>query len=435
MKMAFCLSTLLTLALGLRAETNAVVVNSPSGPRINGVVLDVDGAPAAKVVVSLLPYSSNLQKKTDEAGRFVLTLDPSRVGGGDSPCVLVARDPDRDLAAAQDLDEDATNVTLRLAPGFTLSGRATDSNGKPLANALARLMFRTDRMSSPLGQTVRANGEGRFEIKGLPAGRGFTVTVSAKGYGQDAHDVDTREGDKRRVELDPFQLRIADQRIAGVVLDADDKPVPGAWINCYGDKQGGQNGQSDAKGRFVFDKICVGTVRLSANHRGGGFASAEVEGGDTNIILHLGASGARPLMASTPARLRGKPLPDLVAAGFASVDAPTNQPVLALLIDAEQRPCRRVLRLLGDQAPALKQKGLAVLVLHSGEMAEEAFAAWKQEAATTFPVVRLKQDPDKARVAWGAGALPWLILADKAHRVIAEGFSLDDLDAQLGELK
>jgi len=43
----------------------------------------------------------------------------------------------------------------------------------------------------------------------------------------------------------------------------------------------------------------------------------------------------------------------------------------------------------------------------------------------------LKGDAEKARAAWGASALPWLILTDKAHRVTAEGFPLEDLEAKL----
>ena len=39
--------------------------------------------------------------------------------------------------------------------------------------------------------------------------------------------------------------------------------------------------------------------------------------------------------------------------------------------------------------------------------------------------------PRKARAAWGAGALPWLILTDKAHRVTAEGFTLEELDSKI----
>ena len=157
--------------------------------------------------------------------------------------------------------------------------------------------------------------------------------------------------------------------------------------------------------------------------------------GDTNITIHLGNATLRRADSPRASVLRGKTLPEVSLAGLTAADAPARQPVLVLLIDAEQRPCRRVLRLLADQAAALKQKGVAVLVLHSGDMTEEAFAAWKQEAATPFPVGRFKADTEKTRAAWGAAALPWLILADKSHRVIAEGFALDDLDAKIGEIK
>ena len=365
-----------------------------------------------------------------------MLFDPNRFGGGnDLPRVIIARDLARNQAAAVDVEEEATNATLRLAPGVTLVGQATDANGKPLTNAQAQLMFRTSRMSTSLGQSVRAGADGKFEIKGLPAGREFSVTVSANGYGQDSHNAETAEGGSGRVEIEAFQLLVADQRIAGFVLDADDKPVSGAWVSCYGDKQNGQSGQTDSKGHFAFDKLCVGSLRLSANNQTGGFANTEAQAGDTNITLHLGNSGGRRAAAPRPAALRGKPLPDLAATGLSAADAPADQPVLVLVLDAEQRPCRRVLRSLGEQTATLKQKGVAVVVLQSGDMTDEAFAAWKQEAASPFPAVRLKQEPEKARAAWGAAALPWLILTDKAHRVIAEGFGLEDLDAKLGEIK
>jgi hypothetical protein len=46
----------------------------------------------------------------------------------------------------------------------------------------------------------------------------------------------------------------------------------------------------------------------------------------------------------------------------------------------------------------------------------------------------LKGESEKARATWGAGALPWFILTDKVHRVTAEGFSLEELDAKLKAL-
>jgi hypothetical protein len=38
--------------------------------------------------------------------------------------------------------------------------------------------------------------------------------------------------------------------------------------------------------------------------------------------------------------------------------------------------------------------------------------------------------------AWATrvSTLPWLVLADASHKVVAEGFSLDELDAQIQKL-
>jgi hypothetical protein len=127
-------------------------------------------------------------------------------------------------------------------------------------------------------------------------------------------------------------------------------------------------------------------------------------------------------------------LPDLAPLGLTPEQAPADQALLAVLIDAEQRPSRRALRLLGEQAAAIKDKGVAVIVVQTGTMADDDFKAWKQEAALAFPIGCLKGDVDKARAAWGATALPWLILTDKAHRVTTEGFPLEELEAKLKEL-
>ena len=222
--------------------------------------------------------------------------------------------------------------------------------------------------------------------------------------------------------------------IAGIVLDDNDKPVARASIYSYGNRQPNLNAQTDAKGQFSMDKVCAGPIQLSANNRGGGYGNVTAEGGDTNITIRISASPGVRMASPRTASLRGKPLPDLASLGFTPAEAPADQPLLAVLIDAEQRPSRRALRLLGEQAAALKEKGVAVVAVHTGTMADDAFKAWKQEAALPFPVGCWKGEPEKARAVWGAGALPWLILTDKAHRVTAEGFSLEELDAKLKTL-
>ena len=122
-------------------------------------------------------------------------------------------------------------------------------------------------------------------------------------------------------------------------------------------------------------------------------------------------------------------MPDLAPLGLTPEQAPAERPLLAVLIDAEQRPSRRAQRLLGEQAAAIGDKGVAVIVIHTGTMTEDDFKAWQQEAALAFPVGYLQGDAEKGRSAWGTKALPWLILTDKAHRVIEEGLSLEELDS------
>jgi hypothetical protein len=167
------------------------------------------------------------------------------------------------------------------------------------------------------------------------------------------------------------------------------------------------------------------------SQNGGGSAQATAEGGDTNIMVRISTRVAQGRREAPAARLKGKQLPDLASLGLMPEQAPTDQALLTVLVDAEQRPSRRALRMLGEQAAAIKGNGVAVIVVHAGPMAEDALKAWKQEAAVAFPVGCLKGGAEKARASWGASALPWLILTDKAHRVTAEGFPLEELDAKL----
>jgi hypothetical protein len=310
----------------------------------------------------------------------------------------------------------------------------TDAKGGPLKSAQVSVMLRTERFGSGIGIPLKTDAEGQFEVKSLPAGRRYSVTASARGFGQESREVEVSETGGQRIELQPLQLVVADQRIAGVVLDADDKPVARAWVYAYGDKQPHINVQSDAKGFFKLDNVVPGQLRLSANTPQGAYGNAVVEAGDTNITLRVTAGGRRMPLTPATVKLTGKPLPDLAALGLTAGDVPADRPVLALLLDAEQRPSRRALRLITEQAEELKQKGLAVVVIQAGMMTDEAFAAWKQESALPFPVARFQENPDKAKAGWGAAALPWLILTDKTRKVTAEGFAPEELSSRLEAL-
>jgi len=275
------------------------------------------------------------------------------------------------------------------------------------------------------------DAQGRFEIKALPLERSFSMVFTAKGFGHDTCTVEPPEGEPKRVEMEPVHLPAADQQIAGVVLDPDDKPVRGANLYSIGDnKQPVTRGQTDSKGRFHFKQVCAGPMQIFVNSQNGLNGNATVEGGDTNIIIHISTPvGMRAKVASVS--LQGKPLPDLAPLGLTATDAPANQRVLAVLIDAEQRPSKRVLKRITDLADPLKEKGVSVVVLHAGTLDGAAFDAWKKEAALPFPIGVFKGNREKTRAAWGTASLPWLVLTDANHQVTDEGFAAGELDEKL----
>jgi hypothetical protein len=438
MRMNRALLATVTLGLAFAASITCSGGNeatdepSSSNIKITGTVTDAEGQPAPQIRVSLLPSFSAIEKRTDAQGQFTLSFDPRQ--GRPGAMVIVVRDPVRNLAAALELEEGTTNASVRLGPALTLEGRVLDPDGKALTNAQAQVLFHTERTASNLGSPVRADASGRFEIMALPPGRQYTVRVSAKGFGQEQRNVPAAAVATNRLELEPITLVRANQRLAGIVLDEDDKPVARASIYTYGDNQPNLGALTDAKGQFSLEKVCPGPIQISANARGGGFGNVTAEGGDTNITIRLGVRPGIRMSAPRTTSLKGRPLPDLSPLGLTQAEVPADQPILAIVIDAEQRPSRRALRLLAEQASVLKEKGMAVVVLHTGTMSDDAFKAWKQEAALPFAVGRFKGDPEKARASWGATALPWLILTDKTRRVMAEGFELDELEARIKAL-
>lgn len=130
--------------------------------------------------------------------------------------------------------------------------------------------------------------------------------------------------------------------------------------------------------------------------------------------------------------LTGKPLPsfDRIMTGF-DLEGTAEKIVLVCFFDMNQRPSRHCIMQLAEQAEQLRQKGVAVVTVQASKIDEKKLNEWVKKNNISFPVGMIQGDEEKTRFKWGVKSLPWLILADREHVVIAEGFGIDELNDKI----
>jgi hypothetical protein len=234
------------------------------------------------------------------------------------------------------------------------------------------------------------------------------------------------------MELLPFVLKLADRVLAGQVLNENDKPVSGINVSLNGDDQPEASARTDSKGRFRF-QVCEGTARVYANGDNS-YGQVSAESGDTNVVLTLSSQSRSIRESPSRASLKGSPLPDLGTMNLAADAVAASKSLLLCLFDAGQRPSRHVVSQLNERTDALRQQGIHVLGIQAALISDDTFNDWKSASQVTLPVGRITEKSEKSKWASTVPALPWLILTGADHRVIAEGFAFDELDAQLQKL-
>ncbi len=108
-----------------------------------------------------------------------------------------------------------------------------------------------------------------------------------------------------------------------------------------------------------------------------------------------------------------------------------DKAILLCFFDINQRPSRNCIKQLTQKAAALEEKGIAVVTVQASEVDEDKLIEWTKTNNIHFPVGAITADIEKTRFTWGVRSLPWLILTDKQHTVIAEGLTLAELDEKL----
>jgi hypothetical protein len=91
------------------------------------------------------------------------------------------------------------------------------------------------------------------------------------------------------------------------------------------------------------------------------------------------------------------------------------------------------MRELAKRAQKLKEKAVTVVAVQASKVDENTLNKWVKDYNIPFPVGMIEGGEEQTRFNWGVKSLPWLILADRNHQVIAEGFGLNELEDRLEE--
>jgi len=429
-------------AIGASAERerlNSILARPGSAgsvARVSGILRDVDGQPVPNFALSVVPeyLVTSRNVRTDAQGRFEVIPNAQLPSLRNRKLCVVARDSARNLAAAEVIESDTITLELRLEPGRTVAGSLTDLEGKALSTGTAQVSLRMGSLTVPLrAEPFRVDAQGHFAINALPADHPYWLSVTAPGYGSTTRNVPAGAAETNRLELGSMALKVANLPLAGRVVDAEQRPATNAWVSLSGEGQPSESVEADKLGRFKFKGVCEGTVRLFANAMNA-FANTTAEAGDTNVVIVLGSNPGMTVPRPKRAALKGRPLPDLVSVGLSASAVPAGKPLLVCLFDIEQRPSRRFIRLLAEQAETIRRNGVVVVGVQAGPDTASALTEWQAANPLPFPVGQVARETAGTKWVSEVESFPWMILTDKARRVAAEGFSLEDLEARIKEL-
>jgi protocatechuate 3,4-dioxygenase beta subunit len=271
-------------------QTASVAIELAPPFKVTGVVRDASGAPVAGANVGVFPDygNGNTGSKTDANGHYELSWQkPSWAGVQNQSFYLIARHPERKLAAMQEMEETTTNLDVTLKPAMSVTGHVQDIKGKAVTNAVAYIILRLENSGFTITrQRVQSDEQGRIQMDALPLGERYGWTVSAQGYGSAHEEMDEADPKADHYDFPPLIVKLADRKLAGRVLGTNGAPVAGVQIYMQGEGQPYGNATTDANGRFVFDAVCEGAVSVSANLKGL-YGNAQAMGGDTNVVIRF----------------------------------------------------------------------------------------------------------------------------------------------------
>jgi hypothetical protein len=414
---------------------------------VSGTVVDPQGHPVAGASVTHWPFW--LVPRTDANGRFQYTYYTT---GSGNKHPLMARDESSGLASIAEVNDPSggrqPTGRIALQPAYSLVGHVTDPNGEGIPAAYVRLVVGSpnrspSRISAQAEVITDSNGIYRIPAVPVPL-----PDDEAHYYAVVAHATDYNEASVEPVPLggpveEPIRLRTiilhpADQAVSGIVVDANDKPVPGILVETadFDDSSWRQDAvqphrqvSSDAQGRFRIERVCKGSIEITA--RTGppagqeGVTQTSSSQGDVKVILGRTLTFARSLLGTRPAGWDDLGLADLVS-------QLEGKAVLLCFVDIEQRPCRHAMTQISSQSDLFARENVAVVAVQVGDGVPPELQDWATKEMKGVHMATPSGGKNDVQKAWGIQSLPWLVLMDGNRIVQAEGFGPAEIPAQLG---
>ncbi|MBN2588990.1 MAG: hypothetical protein JXA96_03935, partial [Sedimentisphaerales bacterium] len=132
-----------------------------------------------------------------------------------------------------------------------------------------------------------------------------------------------------------------------------------------------------------------------------------------------------------PVSLLGKALPNITQVRL-DPDAIKDKKLLICFWNMDNNESIKCIKTLNKKAMALLDtRDVYMVFMHAGSLSDEIFFPWISKNEILPPAGYHLDSLDGLQYSWGVKSIPWLILTDKNHIVIAEGFSITDLDEKI----
>jgi hypothetical protein len=383
---------------------------------------------------------------TDEQGRFAARQNPLYASN-----LVVVQDVERDLAGATFFYDALRELRVVLKPSSSIRGRVTDDMGRGVAGAEVSLQLGRKRRGG--GRDIhgvvnlpgtRTDAQGCYELQTVVALEGvadhYRLTYASAEFGSSGHVLDDHMIPGEAAAVPDVQLMPLDAHLSGVVLDQNNRTVPGKPVFVGSDAGGFPDSRAtstDERGQFRVDRLPAGPVTVQVDFGQGNDAAYVFAHSGDHVTIKLGQHFTNFV---PPDSLVGGALPDLrmLEIGF-DARRIRNKKVLVVFVDYAQRASQIAIRQLQRFSRELRYQNVAVVCIQVAPVDEDELRRWKEQNKISLPIdvlpghevqagIPLRQESSgilpTLRQQWGVRSLPWVIFTDEHQRIVASGVNV-----------